>query len=144
MNCLPPSEQREVSIRKAELSDLPYFARAAQEFIKDTIYTLDPEIYLDNMVGFIQNPDIGLFVIGEPSGHCGVGLIQSVYGDETIARVLTTWGDGGLKCFKHAEQWAKERGAKYLMADSLHEPRIRSFYERNGMSQADILYTKGL
>ena len=144
MHSLPVSEPREPLVREAELTDLPYFARAAKTFIKDTIYTLDPEIYLDNMVGFIMNPEVGLFVTGEPSGHCGVVLVESMYGDETVARVVTTWGKGGLICFKHAEQWAKDRGAKYLMADSLHEPRIRTFYERNGMTQTDILYMKGL
>ena len=131
-------------IREATIDDLPYFAQAGKEFIKTTAYTLDSDVYFENMLDYIDNPDVGLFVIGAPSGHCGIALIQSMYGKELIGRVVTTWGKGGLKCFKAAEQWAKDHGAKYLIADSLVDPRICKFYERNGMKQIDVLFSKGL
>ncbi len=128
-------------IREAELSDLPYFMRAAQDFVQATPLSLDPESYLNNVIELIYNDDAVIFTTG--FGHCAVILVPSLYDSEQIiARVISTWGRGGLQCFKSSVRWAKEHGASLLMADSYIEPRIEKFYERFGMIRADNVYMK--
>ena len=128
-------------IREAEISDLPYFIKAAQEFIEETPFNLDPESYLDQVIDFIQRDDTAIFTTG--SGHCAIVLVPSLYDDkQIIAKVVSTWGSGGLQCFKVAAQWAFDNGASVLMADSYIEPRMKKFYQRFGMVQADIVYMK--
>ena len=128
-------------IREAELSDLPHFIRAAQEFIEETPFNLDPESYLEQVIGLIQSDDAGVFISGE--GHCAIVLVPSLYdSSELIAKVISTWGKGSLKCFKVAVEWAADQGATVLMADSYIEPRMEKFYLRAGMIPADTVYMK--
>jgi len=128
-------------IRQAEISDLPYFLRAAQEFIELTPFSLDVESYLDNMIQLISNESSGIFTTG--TGHCVIVLVPSLYNsNEIIGRVISTWGVGGLKCFKHAVRWAKHNGASILMADSFVDTRMESFYKRFGMIQTDRVYLR--
>ena len=130
-------------IREANIGDLPYFATAAQEFIQYTPFELDIENYLDNVIEATYDPDVIIYTSGE--GHAAVRLVRSLYcRSELIARVFTTWGKDGLRCFRACEQWAKDHGARYLMADSLMEPRIETFYQRHGMTKADQVYIKEL
>ena len=128
-------------IREATLSDLPYFMRAAHDFVQATPLSLDPESYLNNVIELIYNDDAMIYTTG--SGHCAVILVPSLYDSEQIiAKIITTWGRGGLQCFRAAVKWAAEQGASLLMADSYIEPRIEKFYERFGMIRADNVYMK--
>ena len=128
-------------IREAQYSDLPYFYKAAKEFIDLTPFSLDVESYLNNIIQLMESESAGIFTNG--SAHCAVILIPSLYdSNETIARVISTWGAGGLKCFDAAVKWAKENSADILIADSYVEPRMESFYKRFGMVQTDKVYLR--
>ncbi len=128
-------------IREAEISDLPYFIKAAQEFIEETPFNLDPESYLNQVIDLIQSDNAAIFTTGK--GHCAVVLVPSLYDEnQIIAKIVSTWGKGGLKCFKVASEWASANGATVLMADSYIEPRMEKFYLRTGMTPADIVYMK--
>lgn len=130
-------------IREATLSDLPQFAKAASEFIVRTPFHLNIEDYLENVIGILGDTNSVVYTSGE--GHAAVTLTPSFYDrSQVIGRVFTTWGKGGLECFRACEQWAKEHGAAFLIADSFIDPRITKFYERIGMTQTDHLYMKVL
>ena len=131
-------------MREATIADLPHFARAAEAFIPSTPFVLDLESYLENVVRLIESPDVGIFV-NDRGGHCAVMLQPSLYSSgQLLARVISTWGTGGLECFKACERWARERGAEVLMADCLTDERIASFYAKIGMQSMDSVYVKGL
>jgi len=72
-------------------------------------------------------------------------LMPNLYNDsEIIAKVFTTWGQGGLKCFTEVERISKERGAMFLMADSMIAPKIIQCYENIGMKMHDSVFMKRL
>jgi len=128
-------------IRRAEMLDLPYFLRTAQEFVEHTPFSLDPESYLIQVADMIHRKDMAIFTTGE--GHCAVALMPSMYDtNQIVAKVVSTGGTGGLKCFRKAAKWAQGEGASILIADSYLEPRMDKFYERFGMIQTDSVFIK--
>ena len=72
-------------------------------------------------------------------------MIDSAYDrSEKTARVMSTWGKGGVKCFHHALRWAKDNDIQLFSADSFLDERIEKVYKRSGMSKADVLYVTRL
>lgn len=67
-------------------------------------------------------------------------LADSVYGDDVVVKILSTWGSGGIDCLRKAIEWAKESGATRIIADAGLEPRIAKFYKRVGMKECDTNY----
>lgn len=133
-------------MREPTHEDIPYFIRAGRAFSDLTPLGFDSGSYAENVRQMIDSPSVIAVVDGDPvRAHCAAALTPSLYdASEVIARVYTTWGPGGLRCFREVEKRAKERGARFLIADSFAEPRVMKFYERIGMQQADITYIKEL
>ncbi|MCP4934697.1 MAG: hypothetical protein GY927_10955 [bacterium] len=139
-------KQQPSEFRYAEHSDIDYLIGAAKAFIPHTPYSFDEGSYTMVAHSLIKDPDSIFIVRGRPAEcHCVAKLVSSIYNrDEVIARVVSTWGPGGLKCFDEVERLAYINGAKFIMADLLVEPRMESFYRRLGMTKADTLYFKEL
>lgn len=133
-------------MRLAAHEDIGYFVNAGREFAKNTPYSFDEDSYTRLVHEVIKNPQYLVIVDGDSTQcHCAAMLAPSIYNvDEIVARVFTTWGPGGLNCFREVETLAKEEGAKFIIADSFTEPRMMKFYERNGMKPADTVFIKEL
>lgn len=133
-------------MRRAEHSDIDYFVRAGREFCTHTPYSFNEDGYSMFVHEIIKDPDSIVLVNGDPVGcHCAAKLVPSFYDPEqTVCRVFTTWGPGGLKCFDEVERIAIIEGADFILADSYIEPRIMNFYENNGMRQTDSVFIKEL
>ena len=131
-------------MRDALQSDIPYFVEAGRQFVQFTPFSFDAESYAEALERIIDAETTVSSVI-EGKGHCAATLGPSMFDSrELIARVFTTWGRGGLRCFIDVERKAKKRGAKFIVADSYVEPRIIKFYERRGMFLTDSVYLKAL
>ena len=131
-------------MRPAEHKDIDYFVRVGEEFCKNTPYTFDADGYSMFIHGIIKDPDSISIVNGDPViCHCAAKLVPSFYDPEQIVcRVFTTWGKGGLECFREVERLAVIRGADFILADSYIEPRIMRFYEHICMRQTDSVFIK--
>ncbi len=134
----------EYLFRPARHSDIGYFVDVAREFNKSMPYTLDEDSYTISIHELIKDPDAIFVVKGNPAiAHCLIRLGHSIYNQyEIIARVVSTWGPGGLECFRYAEALAQAEGAHFLIADSFAETRIEKFYLRNGMKEMDKSFCK--
>ncbi len=133
-------------MRRARHEDIEYFVQAGWDWCKHTPFTFDEEDYAGIVHALIDDRDCIAVVDGEPVRcHSVAKLSPSFYNaGEVIAKVFTTWGDGGLNCFVEVERLAKERGAKFLIADSFIAPRIIKFYERRDMYLTDSVFIKEL
>ena len=133
-------------MREARHEDIEYFIQAGWDFCKQTPFTFDEEDYAAIVHKLIDDPDCIAVVDGDPvQCHSVANLLPSFYNaGETIAKVFTTWGDGGLNCFVEVERQAKERGARFLIADSFIAPRIIRFYKRRDMYLTDSVFIKEL
>ena len=128
-------------MRKAEHSDLAWFIEAGRAFCEHTPFEFDEGSYANACMTLIDSPEV-ISAVGDRC-HCLALLVPNFYnGNEIIAKVFTIWGNGGLKCFREVERQAKERGAKFILADSFVEPRLCKFYERHGMTLTDSVYLK--
>lgn len=130
-------------VRKATYDDLDYFIEAGRDFCLHTPFSFDADSYGESVKAILANPDCLAYVTG--TGHSVALLVPNFYNsDEIIAKVFTTWGKGGLKCFREVEKQSRAKGAKFIMADSYIQPRVIKFYERIGMRLADWVYIKDL
>lgn len=131
------------NVRYATQVDIPQFLSAAREFTKRINKDFDPEHFSQMMMEYIERPDFAIFVVdNKPMGFCIVALTNCVYSDNIEARIVATWGKGGLRCFNMASKWAEFMGAKHLFADVSLEPRMTSFYQRQTMWQVDTVFCK--
>ena len=133
-------------MRTAEHADIDYFIKAGMEFCEYTPFSFDAESYAVVIHNLVDDADCVAIVDGDPvKCHSVAKLIPNFYNaDEIVAKVFTTWGPGGLKCFAEVERICKARGARFLMADSMIAPRVQKFYERRGMTQQDSVFIKEL
>ena len=133
-------------IREATLDDAQYFVDAGKAFCEQAKQSFDLQSFADSAFHILTGDDYRVFVYGDPvTAHCGIALTDSMYDKSVrVARVFTTWGDGGIKCFRHAMQWAEDNGIHLFMADSLLDRRIEKLYGRLGMFKADVLFTARL
>ena len=133
-------------MRNAQHSDMDYFVRAGREYCEYTPFSFNQESYVEVLNNVIDDPDCIFIVSGDPVNcHSLAKLTPNFYNaSEIIAKVFSTWGLGGLKCFREVERIAKQRGAKFLLADSMIEPRIIRFYEKTGMVLQDSVFIKEL
>ncbi len=130
-------------MRRAKHSDIDYFVRAGREFCENTPYSFDEDGYSMFVHEIIKDPD-SIVLVGDGC-HCAAKLVPSFYNPEQlICRVFTTWGAGGLECFREVERIAVIEGADFILADSYIEPRIMKFYELNNMRQTDSVFIKEL
>lgn len=122
---------------------MDYFIRAGEEFCQSTPFTFHAPSYAKNVAGVLTDPEAIAIVFGEPvTGHCVAKLSRNLYNDsEIIARIVTTWGNGGLKCYREVRRQAKKIGANFIRADVYIEPRMAKVYERDGMVLTDGVYT---
>lgn len=122
---------------------MDHFIGAGRDFCAITGFSFDDESYAKSLQE-ILDAENSIVVTGDGC-HCVAMLVPSLYDSrETIARVFSTWGRGGLRCFREVERIAKERGARYMIADQMYDKRIGSFYRRIGMREADTTYIKEL
>ena len=133
-------------MREANHSDVDYFVQAGKEFCEQTPFKFDQESYRSVIHSLVDDPDVVSVVDGDPvKCHSVAKLIPNFYNaNEIIAKVFTTWGIGGLRCFIEVEKITKARGAKFIIADSMIAPRIIRFYERQGMTCQDSVFIKEL
>ena len=133
-------------MRPAEHKDIEYFVRVGKEFCEYTPFSFDAESYAEIIGSLIDDPDCVSVVGGDPvKCHSVAKLVPNFYNaNEIVAKVFTTWGKGGLKCFAEVEKICRDRGAKFLIADSMIEPRVIKFYEKHGMSHQDSVFMKVL
>lgn len=133
-------------MRPAGYEDIDYFVRAGKEFCEYTPFSFDVKSYSEVIKSLIDDPYCVLVVDGEPAKcHSVAKLVPNFYNaNEIVAKVFTTWGLGGLKCFREVERQCRERGAKFLIADSMIAPRVMKFYERRGMEHQDSVFIKVL
>lgn len=133
-------------IREPVSDDLLYFMEAGRLFTEKTPYSFDENYYAEQVMNFIEADHTIIRVKGYPAeAHCAAMLIPSMYHpDEFICRVFSTWGNGGLECFREVERQAQATGAHFLIADSYIEPRIMKFYAHNGMTHSDVVFLKEL
>lgn len=133
-------------MREATTDDIDYFIKAGQDFCEYTPFVFDSDSYADVIRQLLDDPDCIAIVDGNPTHcHCVAKLMPNFYNDgEIIAKVFTTWGHGGLKCFAEVERICKEMGAIFLMADSMIAPKIIKFYENIGMKLNDSVFMKRL
>ena len=135
-----------MTTREATHDDIEYFVESGREFCAKTPFDFDAEGYAENVARFIDSDECIAVVTGDPvSGH-SVGVLVSSFWrpDNILCKIFTTSGRGGLRCFREVERRAADAGAKYLFADSWLEPRIISYYEKNGMSLTDKVFLKEL
>ena len=130
-------------IREATFDDLDYFVSAGRKYAETIGFLFDEEIYRSSIVSLIESPLVICHVI-PAKAHCAIMLTQSMFGNEIIAKVFTTWGRGGTKCFKSAMRVAKEMGASKIIADANLSPQIVRFYEGIGLKQYDTNYMGNL
>lgn len=133
-------------IREATFDDAKYLIEAGRKFCKKAGLRFNEHDCADTVFGYFTDDRVKIFVRGKPAkGHCIVMVIDGIYDrGETTARVISTWGKGGIKCFHHALRWAKENKIELFCADSLLEERLEEVYKRSGMSKADVLYVTRL
>lgn len=133
-------------MREATADDLPYFIEAAETFTKDTPYRFDPNSYGQRVMELIGSPAFLSSVANEPpTGHCAALIYESLYDrNQRICNIFTTWGRGGLDCFRDVLRQAKAAGCDIVIADSWIEPRIMQAYKRLGFEQADIKFVRAL
>jgi hypothetical protein len=134
------------SVREATFDDAKYFLRAAEKFCKQAGLKYNRNDTADSLFGWFNSASVKMFVLGDPAmAHCIVAVVPSSYDrSERTARVISTWGHGGIKCFHHALRWAKENQIELFSADSFLDERFERVYERAGMSKADVLYVTRL
>jgi len=133
-------------MRRAQHSDINYFVRVGREFCENSFYSFDEDGYSMFAHEIIKVPDCIVLVSGDPViSHCAAKLVPSFYDPgQIVCRVFSTWGPGGLECFREVERIAVLEGAHFILADSYIEPRIMNFYKHNDMRQADSVFVKEL
>ena len=133
-------------MRSAEHNDIDYFVEAGREFCEYTPFSFDAESYAEVIHELIDDEDCVSMVDGDPVRcHSVAKLMPNFYNaSEIVAKIFTTWGNGGLNCFVEVERICKQRGAGFLMADSMITPKVTRFYERNGMELQDSVFIKVL
>lgn len=130
-------------MRPAKHSDIGYFVRAGREFCAFTPFQFDAPSYAEAIHALLDDPNV-IAIVGDEC-HCVARLAPNFYNaGEVVARIISTWGKGGLECFREVERLCTERGARFIMADSWIEPRIERFYERQGMTRMDSVFIKEL
>ena len=131
-------------MRRATTADMAYLLKAGEDFCRETPYSFDRQSYAQTAWHIINSDDFIVLVDGEPARcHAAAQLAPSMYDvSETIARVFTTWGPGGLKCFRALEKACRDAGASFIIADSFTDDRIASFYRRRGFEQQDKLFMR--
>jgi len=142
-------------IRDATLEDFEYFYTAARSFLDTTgdgaYLNLNPEGYHRFFANMVE-ADFCKLVIkrhgGSTVGHCGMLLIPSIFDEtQTIGKIFTVWGKGALALVNTCEDYARERGAVLILADShrkLKQPAVARAYEKKGFELSDQLYMKVL
>lgn len=133
-------------MRWATTDDIDYFIQAGKDFCQHTPFVFDAKSYTEVVRELLDDPDCIAIVDGNPTRcHCAAKLMPNFYNDnEIIAKVFTTWGRGGLKCFTEVERICRDRGVMFLMADSMIVPKIIKFYENIGMKMHDSVFMKRL
>ena len=124
-------------MRWAESQDMDYFVSAGREFSQLAGFGFDEYVYTSHIQDMIEADDMICMVTEPVTGHCFCRITPCLYDGQLLAHVFSTWGKGGLKCFDEVVRIARNMGAKYLIADMMHDKRIEAFYSRRGMTKAD-------
>lgn len=126
-------------IRNGTADDIDYFVRAGLKYSELMGFDFDEEIYRQNVLMLLDAPIFICKVIPNKA-HCAMMLTPSLFGKDVIAKTVSTWGRGGLKCFRKAMAEAKEKGASKIIADANLSPDIAKFYVSIGMKEQDTNY----
>lgn len=126
-------------IRDIIPDDVDYFIGAGKEYCELVGFDFDEEVFLAGLVEQVRSPATRFFVL-DGKAHCVISLSKSIFGKDVIAKVLSTWGPGGTRCFREAMKWARESGATKIIADANLSPEIARFYKRARMKKYDTNY----
>ena len=127
-------------VRRAILSDAPYIKRAAEEFCAQAGIDFDAETFHDTLFNWLTRDCYRLWVI-PGKAHCGAIILPCMYSGKPEARVITIWGEGGIKCFRHAVKELRAEGIDKIYAGVFLEPRIAKVYERMGLTLTEKVYS---
>lgn len=123
-------------IRGATEDDLGYFIAAARSYAEVIGLDFDEDVFTESFYSLLEAENIFFFVIPNRA-HCVIMLTPSLFGNDLVAKVISTWGRGGVDCFRAARKFAKSRGATKIMADANLSQRLVKFYKRVGMKKFD-------
>ena len=136
-----------MEIRRVRLSDLNYLVNAAKLYAKANKLAFQRSYCRQTLRQIIQAEGM-LILVGEKNGkpvcHCAASCAKSMYSDENIVRVMSTWGPGGIKVLRRMEEVCRELGFNKVIIDGPWLGRIGNVYERMGYSPHDTIYIKDL
>lgn len=144
-------------IRPATVADIPRIVEMGRQFIADTSYrggiADNPDRLARTAARLIEGDDSALFVADTGAavvGMIGVYTYTHPYSDELFATELFWWMDpehrgAGLRLLKHAEAWARWRGATALQVVAPRSnDRLGVLYERLGFTRVETHYQRDL
>lgn len=131
-------------VRLATVSDAVQIVDAAIAYCKATGQPCEVESVHDSVFKVLTEPQYRVFVL-PGRAHCILAISASMYDNShTIARIVSTWGDGGLRVLRHALDWCKAHEVHEVIADTHLEPRIAKWYARQGFAPVGQLFQRTL
>lgn len=144
-------------IRDATVNDIPALLDMGMRFHAGSAYAklIEPSrlAVQATLKSLIELP-IGCVIVDERDGAL-VGAILGVLvphfiTGQQIATELSWWVDpehrgAGLRLMERLEEWARDRGAKFItMVEPPENPRVGQLYERHGYMLLEKSYMKAL
>jgi GNAT superfamily N-acetyltransferase len=144
-------------IRAARLTDVDTMVAMALQFLAETPYGTHVganEAQLRKLIGeLFMNHDAEMFIAerdGQPVGMIALVAYDHPYSGERIASELVWWvtpkhrrGSLGVRLMRHAEAWARARGAVALQMIAPNE-RVGKFYAACGYEVVETSYQRRL
>jgi hypothetical protein len=134
-----------MKIRRLAHNDIEYCVNAARKFCEIKERPFDEEHSRSFITATIYNGHalVALDSNGKPTGHSAALVFPDMYSPRLTARVFTTWGKGGLKCFEYLLSVLKMQGVKEVIADCWDgDERLSNYYKKKGFDKSYEFYTK--
>lgn len=144
-----------VTVRAAEVSDVPGLVEMGRRFRRETVYATrlreNPTKMGDTATTLITSDD-GLVLVldygGELVGVIGMVLYDHHLSGERTAGEVFFWVDPehrgkGLRLMRQAERWARERAATTVQMIA-PTPEVGRLYDRLGYAELETSYGKEL
>lgn len=151
-----------VTVRPAELRDIPAYMELAAAFVAATpvsnLIPFEKEGSINFITASLDNPDMLILVAENETEIVGItgALAYPMYfnPDKLVAQELWWYltpaargGPAAKLMFKTIEKWAKDKGAEAMFMVALADDRVETMakiYKRDGYYPVERMFVKGL
>lgn len=143
------------TIREATVDDVPALVAMGQRFIRGSVYATrlrenvaQMAVAAERLIASEDGMVLVLDAVSDLVGMIGLVFFEHHLSGEATAGEVFFWVDPeyrgrGLRLMRHAEQWARDKGATTIQMIA-PTPDVGRLYERLGYAELEVSYGKEL